>query len=161
MRAILAAALVLAASAAQAQQERTFSLPTTATAYEQAKVLQAVNEWNVALKGAARLVLLDRGSPAEWQIDFDTSRMVDMRENACEAHQLVRRIHCNPRAFVSRPDRPVPCNFAATISHEIAHALGVLEHHGGLLRERCHTHEHPVDEATARAALNALNGVKQ
>ena len=161
MRAILAAALVLASSAANAQQERTFSLPTTATAYEQAKTLQAVNEWNVALRGAARLVLLDRGSPAEWQIDFDTSRMVDMRENACEAHQLVRRIHCNPRAFVSRPDRPVPCNFAATISHEVGHALGIFDHPGGLMREKCHQYEHPVDEATARAALNALKAVRQ
>lgn len=161
MRAILAAALVLAASAANAQQERTFSLPTTASAYEQAKTLQAVNEWNVALKGAARLVLLPPGSAAEWQIDFDTSRMVDYRENACEAHQLVRRIHCNPRAFVSRMDKPVPCNFGATISHEIGHALGIFDHPGGLMRVRCHTHEHPVDEATARAALNALNGVKQ
>ena len=153
---IALAALLIVVGGVHSQREISFSLSTGMTSYEQRKTAEAVAEWNAALQGDATLLLFPIGSTATWRIDFDTDQMEDKRRNACETHHLTKHIHCNPRAFVSRMDMPTPCNFRATISHEIGHALGILDHPGGLMRERCHIWEHPVDQETARLARKAL-----
>jgi predicted Zn-dependent protease len=132
-------------------QDRTIALPVEATDYEQAKVLQAVNEWNAALAGAVRWVLIDRRdwAKADWQISFDSSKLVE-RDSACETHFLERRIYCNPRSFVSNPMRPTPCNFAGTISHELGHAVGLqhIDSNRSLMRSTCPIYQVPIDAET-------------
>ncbi len=111
----LAASLLLAGVEAHAEEIR-LSIDPSFSMYNRAVILQAVNEWNVALQGARHIEIADGG----WVMKpSDAARVVNAGQ--CEAgltNQLTREIAINERCMVRGTLAPV-------VRHELGHALGL------------------------------------
>jgi predicted Zn-dependent protease len=174
--AAIIAGLVLAIgfmpSPCKAQEVRTIKLPGDATTAEQGAMIYAIREWNRALNGV--LEIRTTQGRADWRVEWalggmsgaapphvpSVSTMDAMhvqQGRGCKAadaeeHTGLIRIfvHCMP-----------PGGLAAKMVHELGHLIGLGHAVGTTMDPECCFYAGRVDEATARAALNALKAVRQ
>jgi hypothetical protein len=128
---------------AQNPPARAIALSADATDYDQAKLLLAVNEWNVALRGSVRVTALRKGEvlAADWRVTF----VPNLASNhGCDANFITGTIRC--RWGVSAGQ------FLPLLRHEIGHLLGLTHTAGTVMDPDCCVSMQSIDERSAAKA---------
>ncbi len=135
---------------AQNLPTRAIALSADATDYEQAKLLQAVNEWNLALRGRAKVTALEKGTgaAADWRVIFVANLPHD---SGCDANFITGTIRC--RWGISSGQ------FLPILRHEIGHLLGLIHEAGTVMDPACCVSMQSIDEQSAARARATWGGI--
>jgi Matrixin len=131
------------------------------TPYDRAKILRAVNEWNVALNGFARFDILPDGAPAvagkshaaPWMIVAVQGNKARAASGAATALAHTYGDPTSGGLMTVYLDRLGKRDLGGVVLHELGHALGLgHDNGGGLMAARYHpSSQQCVDKSAAQA----------
>jgi hypothetical protein len=139
------------------------------TPYDRAKILRAVNEWNVALNGFARFDILPEGAPAVAGKSYAAPWMiVAVQGNGARAASGVAtalaHTYGEPASgglMTVYLDRLGRRDLGGVVMHELGHALGLgHDNSGGLMAARYHPSSQNCVDKTTIQAVAAKRGLQ-
>lgn len=149
----------------------TLSIDGKANGYDRAAILFAVNDWNVALAGAARIAIVD--GPANWHVAIvlgadngqpppyvpsvtATAAMDAPRGRGCKGGDAGHRaglIRLYPNCQGGQA-------MAAYVRHELGHLLGLGHVEGGVMAAACCISAQAIDTDSARRAIARIEAAQ-
>jgi len=137
--------------------------------YDRAKILRAVNEWNVALNGFARFDILPDGAPAVAGKSHAAPWMIAAVKGnggraASGAATALAHTYGNPDSgglMTVYLDRLGKRDLGGVVMHELGHALGLgHDNSGGLMAARYHPSAQNCVDKSAVQAVAAKRGLQ-
>jgi hypothetical protein len=137
-------------------------------AYERAKILRAVNEWNVALNGHARFDIVPDGAPAVAGKSQAAPWMIAAVKGnggraAAGVATALAHTYGDPDSgglMTVYLDRLGKRDLGGVVMHELGHALGLgHDHGGGLMAARYHPSSQQCVDKSAAQAVAARRGL--